>query len=76
VLFTPLLGVVVAMTAPPAAASLPTLGDLGRSGHNPRFIEILNRSWARYERDGGIPAEEMRRRHLPVRRASRRHTAR
>lgn len=29
---------------------------------NPRFLAILERSWGRLKREGGIPAEEMRRR--------------
>jgi antitoxin (DNA-binding transcriptional repressor) of toxin-antitoxin stability system len=31
--------------------------------HNPRFFEIVNRSWASYKKDGGVSLEEMRRRH-------------
>jgi len=65
-----------------------TLADYGRRpreeadleafglSHNPRFIEIVNRSWASYKKDGGISLEEMRRRHGPERKVSRRRKAR
>jgi hypothetical protein len=51
------------------------LETLGLS-HNPRFIEIVNRSWASYKKDGGVSLEEMRRRHGPARKVSRRRTSR
>jgi antitoxin (DNA-binding transcriptional repressor) of toxin-antitoxin stability system len=54
----------------PVAAVVPISSgvDLETFGlsHNPNFIEILNRSWASYERKGGVSLEEMRRRHVPV----------
>jgi hypothetical protein len=65
-----------------------TLADYGRRprkeadlealglSHNPRFIEIVNRSWASYKKDGGVSLEEMRRRHGPERKVSRRRKAR
>ncbi len=64
----------------PVAAVVPInsgvdLESFGLS-HNPRFIEILNRSWASYEEKGGISLEEMRRRHGPARRSARRRKAR
>jgi antitoxin (DNA-binding transcriptional repressor) of toxin-antitoxin stability system len=31
--------------------------------HNPKFIEIINRSWANYRAKGGIPLDEVRRKH-------------
>jgi hypothetical protein len=42
------------------------LEDLESSGlsHNPHFIEIVNRSWASYEKSGGVSLDEMRRRHV------------
>jgi antitoxin (DNA-binding transcriptional repressor) of toxin-antitoxin stability system len=42
--------------------------------HNPRFIEIINRSWASYLKDGGISLEKMRR-HTSARRSARRRAA-
>ena len=51
----------------PVAAVVPinSKADLETFGlsHNPRFIEIVNRSWASYKKDGGVSLEEMRRRH-------------
>jgi len=44
--------------------------------HNPRFIELVNRSWASYKKSGGVSLEEMRRRHGLERKASRRRKAR
>jgi hypothetical protein len=44
--------------------------------HNPRFIEVVNRSWASYKKDGGGSLEEMRRRHGPGRKVNRRRKAR
>ncbi len=64
----------------PVAAVVPIRSrvDLESFGlsHNPRFIEILNRSWASYEQSGGISLDEMRRRHPPARRSARRRKAR
>jgi hypothetical protein len=64
----------------PVAAVVPiTSGvDLETFGlsHNPRFIEIINRSWASYKKTSGVSLEEMRRRHAIERRASRRRSAR
>jgi len=37
--------------------------------HNRRFIEIVNRSWESYKKNGGLSLEEMRRRHDPERKA-------
>ncbi len=51
------------------------LETLGLS-HNPRFIEIANRSWASYKKDGGVSLEEMRRRLEPGRRVTRRRKMR
>jgi hypothetical protein len=64
----------------PVAAVVPInseaeLETLGLS-HNPRFIEIVNRSWASYKKDGGVSLEEMRRRHGPGPKVSRRRKAR
>jgi len=64
----------------PVAALVPIhsgvdLESFGLS-HNPRFIEIINRSWASYKKNGGVSLEEMRRRHGPERNASRRRKAR
>jgi len=64
----------------PVAALVPIhsgvdLESFGLS-HNPRFIEIVNRSWASYKKSGGVSLEEMRRRHRPERSASRRRKAR
>jgi len=64
----------------PVAAVVPInseaeLETLGLS-HNPRFIEIVNRSWASYKKDGGGSLEEMRRRHGPGRKVNRRRKAR
>jgi hypothetical protein len=44
--------------------------------HNLRFIEIVNRSWASYKKNGGVSLEEMQRRHGPERKAGRRRKAR
>jgi antitoxin (DNA-binding transcriptional repressor) of toxin-antitoxin stability system len=64
----------------PVAAVVPisSEADLETFGlsHDPRFIEILNRSWASYKKDGGISLEDMRRRHAPGRKVSRRRKAR
>lgn len=64
----------------PVAAVVPISSkvDLETFGlsHNPRFIEIVNRSWASYKKDGGVSLEEMRRRHEPGRRVKRRRKAR
>ncbi len=64
----------------PVAAVVPIRSgvDLESFGlsHNPRFIEILNRSWASYLAEGGISLEEMRRRRSPARRGTRRRKAR
>ncbi|HYN03419.1 MAG TPA: hypothetical protein VE359_13305 [Vicinamibacteria bacterium] len=64
----------------PVAAVVPisSEADLETFGlsHNPRFIEIVNRSWASYKKDGGVSLEEMRRRHGPERKVSRRRKAR
>ena len=64
----------------PVAAVVPISSevDLETFGlsHNPRFIEIVNRSWASYKKDGGVSLEEMRRRHGPERKVSRRRKAR
>ena len=64
----------------PVAAVVPIhpgvdLESLGLS-HNPRFIEIINRSWETYKKTGGVSLEEMRRRHRPRRKAGRRRNAR
>ncbi len=64
----------------PVAAVVPInsgvdLESFGLS-HNPRFIEILNRAWASYLEEGGIPFEEMRRRRALARRTTRRRKAR
>ena len=64
----------------PVAAVVPisSEADLETFGlsHNPRFLEIVNRSWASYKKDGGVSLEEMRRRHGPERKVSRRRKAR
>ena len=64
----------------PVAAVVPITSeaDLETFGlsHNPRFLEIVNRSWASYKKDGGVSFEEMRRRHGPERKVSRRRKAR
>ena len=44
--------------------------------HNPRFIESVNRSWASYKKNGGVSLEEMRQRHGPASKTSRRRKAR
>ena len=56
--------VVTAHGKPVAALIYITSGDLETAtlSTNPRFLAILKRSWARLRREGGIPAEEMRRR--------------
>jgi hypothetical protein len=54
-----------------SAADLETFG----LSHDPRFIDILNRSWASYAREGGLSLEEVRRKFAPPRRASRRRKA-
>lgn len=64
----------------PVAALVPIhsgvdLESFGLS-HNPRFIQIVNRSWASYKKNGGVSLEEMRRRHGVERNASRRRKAR
>jgi hypothetical protein len=64
----------------PVAAVVPIhpgvdLESFGLS-HNPRFIEIINRSWETYRKTGGVSLEEMRRRHGPRRKAGRRRKAR
>ena len=62
----------------PVAAVVPISSgvDLETFGlsHNPHFIEILNRSWASYERKGGVSLDEMRRRHAPAPKANRQRT--
>ncbi len=64
----------------PVAAVVPISSavDLETFGlsHNPRFIEIVNRSWASYKKTGGVSIEEMRRRHGLARRTSRRRKSR
>ncbi len=64
----------------PVAAVVPinSEADLETFGlsHNPRFIEIVNRSWASYKKNGGVPLDEMRRRHGVERKASGRRKAR
>jgi antitoxin (DNA-binding transcriptional repressor) of toxin-antitoxin stability system len=64
----------------PVAAVVPIhsgvdLESFGLS-HNRRFIEIVNRSWESYRKNGGLSLEEMRRRHDPERKARRRRKAR
>lgn len=64
----------------PVAALVPIhsgvdLESFGLS-HNPRFIEIVNRSWASYKKNGGVSLEEMRQRHGPASKTSRRRKAR
>jgi hypothetical protein len=49
---------------------------VARLSHNPRFVEIVNRSWASYKKNGGVSLEEMQRRHGPERKAGRRRKAR
>jgi hypothetical protein len=44
--------------------------------HSSRFIEILNRSWGSYRKNGEVSLEEVRRRHGPARKAKRRRKAR
>jgi antitoxin (DNA-binding transcriptional repressor) of toxin-antitoxin stability system len=64
----------------PVAAVVPinSEADLETFGlsHNPRFIEIVNRSWASYKKDGGVSLEQMRRRHRTDRKVSRPRKAR
>jgi antitoxin (DNA-binding transcriptional repressor) of toxin-antitoxin stability system len=64
----------------PVAAVVPISSgvDLEAFGlsHDPRFIEMLNRSWASYLEDGGIQFEEVRRRRSHARRTTRRRRAR
>lgn len=64
----------------PIAAVVPisSAADLENFGlsHNPRFIEILNRSWESYAREGGVSLAEMHRKVVPPRRPSRRRRAR
>jgi antitoxin (DNA-binding transcriptional repressor) of toxin-antitoxin stability system len=64
----------------PVAAVVPIRSgaDLESFGlsHNPRFIEIVNRSWESYRKSGGVSLEEMRRRHGPRRTTARRRKAR
>jgi hypothetical protein len=64
----------------PIAAVVPISSalDLETFGlsHDPRFIEIVNRSWASYKKDGAVSLEEMRRRHRPEPEVSRRRKAR
>lgn len=64
----------------PVAAVVPISSgvDLESFGlsHNPNFIEILNRSWASYERNGGVSLGMLRRRHAPVAKRTRRRPAR
>jgi hypothetical protein len=60
---------------PPSGAKFRVGRGFGLS-HNPSFIEIINRSWASHLKDGGIPLEEMRRRHVPLGRRRRRPKAR
>ena len=55
-----------------SAVDLETFG----LSHDPTFIEIVNRSWATYKKDGGVSLEEMRRRHGPQRKIGRRRKAR
>lgn len=50
--------------------------DLWVLSHNPHFIEIVNRSWSSYEKDGGVSLEEMRRRHRLQGKPSRRRKGR
>ena len=63
----------------PIAALVPirSAADLESFGlsHDPRFIDILNRSWESYAREGGLSLVEMRRK-LAARRPSRRRKAR
>jgi antitoxin (DNA-binding transcriptional repressor) of toxin-antitoxin stability system len=64
----------------PVAAVVPIhsgvdLESFGLS-HNRRFIEIVNRSWESYKKNGGVSLEEMQRRHGPERKAGRRRKAR
>lgn len=40
--------------------------------HNPKFIEIINRSWAGYKAKGGASLEEIRRKHRIAPKPSRR----
>jgi antitoxin (DNA-binding transcriptional repressor) of toxin-antitoxin stability system len=64
----------------PIAALVPISSDVDLESvalsHNPRFIEIINRARASYEREGGISLEEMRRKYAPARSASRRRKKR
>jgi antitoxin (DNA-binding transcriptional repressor) of toxin-antitoxin stability system len=64
----------------PVAAVVPISSgvDLESFGlsHNPRFIEIVNRSWASYKKRGGVSIAEMRRRHGLGRKTSRHRKAR
>ena len=64
----------------PVAAVVPinSEADLETFGlsHNPRFIEIVNRSWASYKKNGGVSLEEMRRRHGIDRKVTGRRKAR
>ena len=64
----------------PVAAVVPISSDVDLEtfglSHNPRFIEIVNRSWASYKKNGGVSLEEMRRRHGVDRKPRRRRKAR
>ena len=64
----------------PVAAVVPINSEADletfRLSHNPRFIEIVNRSWASYKKDGGVSLEEMRRRHGLDRKVTRSRKAR
>lgn len=58
----------------PVAAVVPLRNGMDAEtfglSHNPAFIEIINRSWAGYQKDGGISSAEARRRlgvHKPTR---------
>lgn len=39
--------------------------------HNPDFIDTINKSWTSYKEKGGIPIDEIRRKHGIVRKSDR-----
>jgi len=50
----------------PVAAVVPVRDGMDAEtfalSHNPAFIEIINRSWTSYKKNGGVSSEEARRR--------------
>jgi hypothetical protein len=65
-------GPVAAVAPISSAVDLETFG----LSHDPRFVEIVNRSWASYRKPGGVSIEEMRRRDGFERKTSQRRKSR